>query len=173
MSEPLVDLIIEEPGWHDALPALQELSNEAAELALRGAGLEPDQYSVSLLACDDNRMMDLNSTFRGSRNPTNVLSWPAIDLAPEHPGTLPQKPPALTDGGRTPLGDVAIGLQTCEREAEDRAVPLKNHVTHLILHGCLHLLGFDHETDTDADIMEGIERRALLAIGIPDPYDCG
>jgi probable rRNA maturation factor len=78
------------------------------------------------------------------------------------PGDLPQ-----------PLGDVAIALQTAQREAADRAIPLKDHVIHLILHGCLHLLGFNHEIDADAETMEGIEARALARIGVADPYARG
>ncbi|MEM9139520.1 MAG: rRNA maturation RNase YbeY, partial [Pseudomonadota bacterium] len=83
---------------------------------------------------------------------------------------VPLRPLADGLGGRTGLGDVAIALQTCLREAENAAIPLKNHVTHLILHGCLHLLGYDHQTNEDAARMEDCETTALAAIGIPDPY---
>jgi len=171
-----IDLIIEEPAWTDALPGIEALpgiqvaADTAARLALEAADLEPGHWTISLLACDDTRIAGLNRKFRGKSTPTNVLSWPAFDLAPKHPGAHPAPPPQGISGPPQHLGDVAIALQTTRREAEDNATPLKDHVIHLILHGCLHLLGFDHETDEDAETMERIETRALARIGVNDPY---
>ena len=170
MSDDLVDLVIEEPAWSEALPEIEAFANTAARLALEGAGLDPAHWTLCVLACDDTRIAALNHDFRGKAAPTNVLSWPAFTLAPEHPGALPAPPPQTVSGPRQPLGDVAIALQTTRREAEDSATPLKNHAIHLILHGSLHLLGFDHETDADAETMERIETRALARIGVDDPY---
>jgi probable rRNA maturation factor len=169
-NDSLVDLVIEEPAWSEALPDIEALANTAAGLALEEAGLDPARWSVCLLACDDARIADLNHDFRGKAAPTNVLSWPTFTLAPERPGGLPVQPPQATSGPRQPLGDVAIALQTTCREADDIAIPLKNHAIHLILHGSLHLLGFDHETDEDAETMERIETRALARMGVDDPY---
>ena len=169
-AEPLIDLIVEADEWLEALPTLEADADAAARLALEAAGLDPDGWEVSLLACDDARIAGLNSEFRGKPAPTNVLSWPAFELAPEQPGALPPKPPEAAKGLRQPLGDVAIALQTTRREAAEFAIPLKDHVIHLILHGCLHLLGFDHESEADAVTMEGIETRALARIGVGDPY---
>lgn len=170
-DDPLVDLIVEAPDWRRALPELEALAVRAAEMALQAAELEPAGFSVSLLACDDDRIAGLNAEFRGRPAPTNVLSWPAFSLAPAAPGAPPPRPPgAGTDGGRVALGDVALALGTVVREAEERGLPLKNHAMHLILHGCLHLLGYDHETPQDAELMEDVERRALARAGIPDPY---
>lgn len=169
--EPLVDLIVEEPGWETAVPGLGGIATRAAELALEAASLSPDEFSVSLLACDDARISQLNAQFRGKSSPTNVLSWPAFSLAPSAPGEPPSRPPSdALPGERVPLGDVAIALETMVREASERGLPLKNHAMHLILHGCLHLLGYDHEREGDADLMEDLERRALARAGIPDPY---
>jgi probable rRNA maturation factor len=170
VSDDLVDLVIEEPAWTETLPDIEALANTAARLALEGAGLDPARWTLCVLACDDTRIAALNRDFRGKAAPTNVLSWPAFALAPEHPGAFPAPPPQAVSGPRQPLGDVAIALQTTRREAEDSAIPLKNHAIHLILHGSLHLLGFDHETDADAETMEGIETRALARIGVDDPY---
>lgn len=171
-GEPLVDLVLEEAAWADALPSLAEIAEEAALLALEEVDLPPDAFSIALLACDDARIAELNAEFRGQRKPTNVLSWPAFPLPPESAGAHPPKPPLMgTPGPRQPLGDVAIALQTVEREAMAQNIPLKNHATHLILHACLHLLGYDHETPADAALMEGLERRALARAGISDPYD--
>jgi probable rRNA maturation factor len=170
VSDDLVDLIIEEPGWLEALPCIEALAGTAARLALEAAGLDLGRWTLCLLACDDARIAGLNREFRGKTVPTNVLSWPAFQLAPEHPGAHPKPPTQTISGPRQHLGDVAIALQTTRSEAETAATPLKNHVIHLILHGCLHLLGFDHETGEDAETMEGIETRALALIGVEDPY---
>ena len=173
-SDSLIELIVEDPGWTEALPGLEALANTAARLALEAAGLDPARWTLSILACGNARIAGLNSEFRGKATPTNVLSWPAFELAPEHPGARPMPPPGPppqgTSGPRQSLGDVAIALQITRDEADDNATPLKDHVIHLILHGCLHLLGFDHETGEDAETMEGIETCALARIGVADPY---
>ena len=170
MDERLVDLIVEDDGWNCSLPALDALASRAVEAALREAEFDPERHTLSLLAASDSRIRDLNESFRGKASPTNVLSWPAFDLAPDVPGQYPRNPPDPAQTGRLLLGDVAIALQTCIREAAEASKPLKNHVTHLILHGCLHLLGYDHQTDEDAELMEGIERSAMAKLGLPDPY---
>jgi len=170
VSDGLVDLVIEEPAWTEFLPEIEALAETAAQLALETAGLDPERWTICLLACDDARIAGLNRDFRARAAPTNVLSWPAFELAPERPGGLPAAPPQSAAGPRQSLGDVAIALQTTHREAGDSATPLKDHVIHLILHGCLHLLGFDHEAEEDAETMEGIETRALARIGVADPY---
>ncbi len=181
-EDPLVDIVIDEPGWEIAVPDLRRIATHAAELALDAAGLARDGFAVALLACGDERIAALNAGFRDRPEPTNVLSWPAYPLAAATPGAAPRPPPDGQAGGqaagqadgqavhRIPLGDVAIALQTVEREAETGGLPLKNHALHLILHGCLHLLGYDHERPEDAELMEGLERRALARAGIPDPY---
>jgi probable rRNA maturation factor len=166
----MIDLVIEDSAWNDALPELGTVAEASARLALEATGLDPAQWSICVLACDDARIAGLNAEFRGKETPTNVLSWPAFELSPGRPGALPEPPLAPESGSRGHLGDVAIALQTTRREAADCAIPLKDHVIHLILHGCLHLLGFDHETNEDAETMEGVETRALASIGVADPY---
>ena len=170
MNGGLVELVIEEPAWTEALPEIEALAGTAARLALEASGLDPARWSICVLACDDVRIAQLNGEFRGKAVPTNVLSWPAFELAPKRPGGLPAPPPQGAAGQRRILGDVAIALQATRREAGECATPLKDHVIHLILHGCLHLLGFDHEAEEDAETMEGIETRALARIGVADPY---
>ena len=170
LDEELVELAVEEPAWLAEIPELERLAGTAARLAIEAAALPEGAYSISVLACDDARIARLNEAFRGKAVATNVLSWPAFDLAPIRPGGLPPAPPAPAPGGRQPLGDVAIALQTARAEAAASEIPLKDHVVHLILHACLHLLGFDHETEADAETMEGLESRALARIGVPDPY---
>ena len=177
MSEALSELVIAEDAWETALPEIAALAERAATLALDSAGLDPSRWSLCILATSDAEIARLNGEFRGKPEPTNVLSWPAFDLAPAAPGARPEPPPIGAPGGtpgaRTHLGDVAIALQTVAGEAEAAAIPLKDHFIHLILHGSLHLLGFDHRIDADAETMERIEVEALARIGVPDPYSRG
>lgn len=163
---PVVDLVVDEPEWEAALPDLGDVAETAALAALDAAGPVPDGLTIALLACDDARIAGLNGEFRGRARPTNVLSWPAFALTPAAPGARPPSPP----GHPGHLGDVAIAFQTTMHEAEERGISLKSHATHLILHGCLHLLGYDHERAEDAELMEGIETRALARLGLSDPY---
>lgn len=110
---------------------------------------------VSLLLTDDAHQRDLNSQWRGIDSPTNVLSFP--DGSP------------LPDGGRL-LGDVVLALDTCRREAREQGKSLADHTAHMVVHGVLHLLGFDHEEAEEAAVMESLEVRLLAAMGIADPY---
>jgi probable rRNA maturation factor len=111
---------------------------------------------VSLLFCDDARIRELNRDWRQIDKPTNVLSFPASD-----PLRLTQAPL---------LGDIAIAFETVERESVDERKEFVDHLSHMIVHGFLHLVGFDHETESDAERMEATERRALARLGIADPY---
>lgn len=168
--EPLVELAVDHAEWDRALPDLNAIATNVANAALEAQALSADSFAVSVLATDDDRIAALNLAFRGKATPTNVLSWPAFDLMPGTPGANPPQPQGGLVPGRTPLGDVALSFETCTREANAAELPLKNHVTHLILHGILHLLGFDHQTDADAGRMEEIERAVLHGFGIADPY---
>lgn len=104
----------------------------------------------------------LNADFRGKPRPTNVLSWPAFDPPPPDPA--PDDPEALF------LGDLAIAYETCAAEAAAAGIPLGEHATHLVVHGVLHLLGYDHEVEDEADAMEAFETNILASMGLPDPY---
>lgn len=166
--EPLVDIIIEDERWQDLLPALAET---AAQAVLTDQGLDPAAFEVSLLGCDDARIAVLNAEFRGKPAPTNVLSWPAQDLAPEAEGARPDLPEPFLPDERESLGDIAIAWETCAREADEQGKSLHDHVLHLIVHGVLHLLGYDHIREGDAALMEGTEVRVLDRMGISDPYE--
>lgn len=172
IEETLVDLAIEDPSWLAELPELERLAETAARLAIEAAGLEPRDYGVSLLACDDRRMARLNAAHRGKEGPTNVLSWPAEDLAPETEGDAPPppSPPDRPDDEPESLGDVALAWETVAREAEAQGLAPADHAFHLLVHGALHLLGYDHERDGDAARMEALESRICLAEGLRDPY---
>jgi probable rRNA maturation factor len=139
-----------------------------AERAAAAAGqvaseLAHPRLAASLLFTDDDDIRALNAEWRGKDKPTNVLSFPMlersdlVDLAPEGPPEL--------------LGDIALAFETCAREAADKGIPVEQHAAHLIVHGLLHLAGYDHETsDEDADAMEALETKALAVMGFADPY---
>ncbi|MCA0922458.1 rRNA maturation RNase YbeY [Pseudooceanicola nanhaiensis] len=165
----LTDLMIEEAAWEAV--DLEEIAERAALAALAHHELAPADWEIAVLACNDARIAELNAEFREKPTPTNVLSWPAEDLAPDEAGEAPYAPtPDPMEPGATPLGDIAIAWETCLREAEAGGIPLTDHLTHLILHATLHLLGYDHIRDEDATLMETIETGILGKMGIPDPY---
>jgi probable rRNA maturation factor len=164
---PLVDTLVEDAGWSRI--GLADLSETAAVATLRHLGLDPDRFEISLLGCSDARIATLNADFRGKPVPTNVLSWPSEDRSADRPGASPTLPRPSADDP-VELGDIAIALGTCKSEASVAGVPLETHVSHLVVHGVLHLLGFDHIDDADAALMETIEVAILKDLGLPDPY---
>lgn len=169
MMEPLVDTIIEDPRWQAIdLPALAE---RIARAGLADLGLPPEGFMLCLMACDDARIAALNADFRGKPQPTNVLSWPSEERGAEHEGALPAPPEPGDAEDPAELGDIALAWETCCAEAEAADKSLPDHVTHLVLHGMLHLLGYDHIRDGDAELMEATERRILAQLGVADPYE--
>jgi len=164
---PVLDTLIDDPAW-DAV-ALGALAEDAAQATLRHLGLDPAGFEISLMGCDDARIADLNAAFRGKPAPTNVLSWPSEDRAATRPGAAPALPEPV-QGMPVELGDIAIAYGVCAAEAYVAGIPLRQHVAHLIVHGVLHLLGFDHIDDADADLMEALETAILTGMGLPDPY---
>lgn len=119
---------------------------------------------VVVMGCDDARIAALNADFRGKPRATNVLSWPAVEHQPHLPGAMP----ALPDEDE--WGDIAIAFDTCTAEAQTQGKPFDHHVLHLLVHATLHLLGYDHLNDPDAERMEETERSILATLSIPDPY---
>ncbi len=163
----LVDCLIEDHRW-EAL-RLGALAETAACATLSRLGLDPVAFEISLLACNNARIAELNADFRGKPVPTNVLIWPSEDRAARTAGAMPVLPqPDLRDA--VELGDIAIAYDTCATEAAAEGKPLADHATHLLVHGTLHLLGFDHERDLDATLMERMEAEILGALGIANPY---
>ncbi|MDO8800338.1 rRNA maturation RNase YbeY [Phenylobacterium sp.] len=145
----MIDVEIEDEAWARDLPDAQVLVVAAAEAALAAAQREG---AVVVLLTDDARVQDLNSRFRGKDSATNVLSFPAPPNPEDH------------------LGDVALAHGVCVREAAEQGKSLAHHLQHLVAHGVLHLVGYDHETDDDAEDMEGLERVVMAGLGAPDPY---
>jgi probable rRNA maturation factor len=164
----LIEAALDDARWEKA--GLENLAERACRAALDHLELAPDAYLISLLGCDDARIARLNAEFRGKPTPTNVLSWPAQDLAPEEDGGAPAPPDQDMFDAATELGDIAISFDTCKREAAEQGKDFADHVAHLMVHGCLHLLGYDHVSDKDAALMEGLETAILAKLGVADPY---
>ncbi len=160
----LTDTVIEDERWEGA--GLSALAERAAQAVL--AHLRLNRAEIVVMGCDDARIAVLNADFRGKPQPTNVLSWPAHEHVEHAPGAVPE-PPDLTDDDPE-LGDIAIAWETCQAEARAQGKPFDHHVTHLLVHGILHLAGYDHIDDADATTMETTERSILAALDIPDPY---
>jgi probable rRNA maturation factor len=164
--EQIVDCVYEDARWEAFGLAL--LGEAAARATLQALGLNTG-FLIVLMGCDDARIATLNADFRGKPQPTNVLSWPSEDRSPDAPGVMPEFPePDGVDA--VELGDIAIAWETCLCEAAEQGKAHKDHVTHLVVHGMLHLLGFDHVDDADAALMEQTEVRILASLGVADPY---
>jgi len=151
-----IDLRVADPAWRAALPGAAALARAAARAALK-LELPKGRSGLALLLTNDAEMRQLNGDWRGKRKPTNVLSFPAEDAVD------PALPPPH-------LGDVALGLEICVAEAKVQKKPLADHVAHLVVHGTLHLLGYDHESDEQAAAMEPREVEILAGLKIADPY---
>jgi len=145
----MIELVVEDETWDRALPALDGLAQDCHKAAVK---MEPDlEGEIALLAADDDMLQTLNNRFRNMDAPTNVLSFPSDD------------PPGF-------LGDIAIARQTCVKEAAEKGISLRNHAAHLIVHGMLHLIGYDHQETAEAEAMERREADILASLGIADPY---
>ncbi|MBA4350594.1 MAG: rRNA maturation RNase YbeY [Rhodobacter sp.] len=169
--EPLVDIVIEDARWEAF--GLEALAERACRATLVHLGLGPKGFSVVVMGCDDARIAALNADFRGKPQPTNVLSWPSEERAAEVAGEAPDLPEPGDAGDPEELGDMALAWETCAAEAVDQGKPMAVHVTHLIVHGMLHCLGYDHIDDADAELMEGCEVEILASLGLSDPYLAG
>jgi probable rRNA maturation factor len=150
-----LDVLVEAGTWPPEAE-IEAVARNAIGAAFAELGAVGDT-EVSLVLTDDAHIRELNAAWRGKDKPTNVLSFPA-------------NPPAK--GNRLPplLGDIVIAEETVAREAALENKLFDHHLTHLIIHGLLHLVGHDHEGDAEAELMEGIERRALARLAISDPY---
>jgi probable rRNA maturation factor len=146
-----LDISAPSPLWR-RLPRARPIARETIAAAAAESSLSEGDVSLSL--ADDSALRALNLSWRGIDKPTNVLSFPA---PPGRPGDAT-------------LGDIALAYETLAREADDLGVSLADHYRHLLVHGFLHLIGYDHETDAEAERMEGLETRILAQLGVSDPY---
>ena len=146
-----IDVDVEDTNWTSGVPDVEACVMRAARAAAPGS-----DGSIAILLTDDETVRDLNARFRDKDRATNVLSFPGADMP------MPGAPPHL--------GDIVLAYAVCAGEAAAQSKSLSNHLTHLVVHGVLHLLGRDHETDPEAEAMEAEERAILAALGIADPY---
>lgn len=151
-----IDITIHDRGWADK-ESLEKLAAEAVGATFGRLDLQDTASELSLVFTDDAEIRRLNAQWRNYDKATNVLSFPAFPVrAGEKPGPM--------------LGDIILARETIEQEADRQGKPLTHHLSHLIVHGLLHLLGYDHENDSDAEIMETLEREIVHTLAIPDPY---
>ncbi len=151
----IVEISIEAPAW-EAVAGLEALTEKVVRQseALSGVELAPD-CELSVAFCDDATIRGLNARWRGEDKATNVLSFPT-------PGSLERRPL---------LGDIVIAYETVDCEAKQQGKRFEDHLAHMIFHGFLHLIGYDHETTAQAEEMETLERKIATALGIADPYE--
>ena len=151
-----IDVAVEAGAWADE-SALQALAEQAVKAVVARLGLADAASELSIVFTDDSSIQTLNAEWRDKDKPTNVLSFPAFEIKPgDTPGPM--------------LGDIVIAHETVKSEAELEGKSFDDHLRHLIVHGFLHLLGYDHEKDTDAEEMEAVERVILADMGVSDPY---
>ena len=156
---PITEVLVVADAWQaepDAETVIQRAIAAAAEFVNTDIG----EAELADMLTDDDGIRTLNSNWRGIDKATNVLSFPALQpTGARKPGDAPRM-----------LGDIAIAYQTMRREADDEQKPFNHHLSHLAVHGFLHLIGYDHENDADAEAMESLEIEILAQLGIPDPY---
>ena len=153
MGLPAIDVVVEAGAWDAAAGQVARRALSAAATAL---GADLGNHTLALLLTDDAAIRRLNAQWRGLDKPTNVLSFPAAAR--------------ITPDGTRSLGDIAIAYETTAREARAEGKAFAEHLAHLCVHGFLHLMDYDHDTDAQAEIMENLERVILRRLGVADPY---
>jgi len=155
----MTEVLVAADCWHGE-PEAEALIQRA--IAAAGEVVNPGERraEVAVLLTDDAGIRKLNLDWRGIDKPTNVLSFPSAPHPVQHNAPLAPRM----------LGDIAIAYETMRREAAHEGKPFNHHLSHLAVHGFLHLVGYDHENETDAEAMESLETKILVQLGIPDPY---
>jgi probable rRNA maturation factor len=156
---PLTEVLVVADCWQSE-PDAETVIHRAIAAAAEMVDADTGAAELAVMLTDDAGIRTLNSNWRGIDKPTNVLSFPALQAAG----------PGGPDGAPRMLGDIAIAYQTTRKEADDEQKLFDHHLSHLAVHGFLHLIGYDHEKDADAETMESLEQEILAQLGIPDPY---
>ena len=156
---PITEILVVADCWQ-AEPEAEAVIDRAIAAAAEFVTADVSESELAVMLTDDDGIRTLNRNWRGIDKPTNVLSFPALQ---------PSGPRKADDAPRM-LGDIAIAYETTRKEADDEHKPFDHHLSHLAVHGFLHLIGYDHENDDDAEAMESLEREILAQLGIPDPY---
>jgi probable rRNA maturation factor len=159
LALPISEVLVVADCWQ-AEPDAEAVVHRAIAAAAESVDADVGDAELAVMLTDDAGIRTLNSNWRGIDKPTNVLSFPALQ---------PTGPVGPDDAPRM-LGDIAIAYQTTRKEADDEQKPFDHHLSHLAIHGFLHLIGYDHEKDGEAEAMEALERQILAQLGIPDPY---
>jgi len=159
---PITEVLVVADCWHHE-PDAETVIHRAIATAAETVDQDVGEAELAVMLTDDAGIRTLNSNWRGIDKPTNVLSFPALQ---------PTGASREDDAPRM-LGDIAIAYQTMRKEADDEQKPFDHHLSHLAVHGFLHLIGYDHETDDDAEAMETLEAEILAQLGIPNPYADG
>lgn len=160
-----LDIAFEDAAWAAKLPASEELIRKSVLAALKNSATDTQgrPAELSIVLTNNDQVQDLNRDYRDIDKPTNVLSFPALEC--EFPGKL------LIEPGPLHLGDIVLAYGVVLSEAEDQGTSFEDHLTHLIVHGVLHLIGFDHVDEAMAQDMEALEIAILKDFGIANPYD--
>jgi probable rRNA maturation factor len=156
---PVTEVLVVAEAWQNE-PDAEALVYRAIAAAAEMVDAQTGEAELAVMLTDDSGIRTLNKNWRGIDKATNVLSFPALQPSGERG----------TDEAPRMLGDIAIAYETTRREADDEQKPFDHHLSHLAVHGFLHLIGYDHEKDQDAEAMESLEREILAQLGIPDPY---
>jgi probable rRNA maturation factor len=156
---PITEVLVVADCWQTE-PGAEAVIHGAVAAAAGMVDAGIGEAELAVMLTDDAGIRTLNSNWRGIDKPTNVLSFPA----------LPPTGPAGPDDAPRMLGDIAIAYETTRKEADDEQKPFDHHLSHLAVHGFLHLIGYDHESNGDAETMETLEQEILAQLGIPDPY---
>jgi len=156
---PITEVLVVADCWQTE-PGAEAVIQRAVTAAAEIVNADTGEAEIAVMLTDDAGIRTLNSNWRGIDKPTNVLSFPALQ---------PTGPSGPDDAPRM-LGDIAIAYETTRKEADDEQKPFDHHLSHLAVHGFLHLIGYDHENDDDAEAMETLEQEILAQLGIPDPY---
>lgn len=164
--EPSFDItvILDQPCWERPISDWEALVRPAILKALRQAGWT-QSAEINILLTNDAKIQELNNRFRGFNKPTNVLSFPSLELE-----EIARLKVGIEQPEHIVLGDVALAYETIQKEASSQGKAFDHHLIHLTVHGLLHLLGFDHEKDEDATVMESLEIEILSSLTIPNPY---
>ncbi len=164
------DIVFEDMRWRK-LP-LEKIASASLNLIETDMLDSNKDFEISILATNDFGMIQLNEQSRGFNESTNILSWPEYNYERVKPGAFPKRKSKRFQYYEGPdfLGNIAISFDRCFIEADQRQIDVKDHITHLLIHGCLHLIGFEHEDELDATLMEETEKRLLLELGIKNPY---
>ena len=156
---PMTEVLVVADGWQNE-PNAEAVIKRAVAAAAEAVDADVSETELAVMLTDDSGIRTLNCNWLGIDKPTNVLSFPALRIeGARKPGDAPRM-----------LGDIAIAYETMRREADEEGKPFDHHLSHLAVHGFLHLVGYDHENDADAEEMEALETEILAQLGIPDPY---